>query len=296
MEVRGQNCEARLSVPSVGPIKQTRCPNCGVMMLIPPAVVAAQGDPRGHSEAKQQAALRRIFEPIPRPLAYAGGVLLILGLFAWLWLPAVMDLGQHRRVFMSDTSDLTTTTMNTNLSAANRRDLTLYGGVRLDARRDELERQFGLVLQNSRGMRPELYEGRKIGDVAFIVAGFYDGLLKEATLVMRERPVAMEVLQQELIEQFGEPQTTTDDNAGRTPSGLNGLRLAPSKDELAGKLASFPHRRALLWTDGNVRVDALIYSNEGVGGSTAAMLQIHLAATAWLQTSQTALRPVGLQP
>ena len=293
MEVRCQNCEARLSVPSVGPMKKTRCPKCGVMMLIQPAV-APRSHEHEHGEGKRQEALRRIFEPIPRPAAYAGGILLILMLFSWLWLPSVMEIGQRQRIFIADTAPSATATTS-NAPAAGR-DLTLFAGVRLDVRREELERPFGLVLQNTRGMRPELYEGRNAGDVALIAAGFYDGLLKEATLVMRERPVTVAVLEQELIEQFGEPQTRTDEDAGRSLDGLNGLHLDVSKDDLAGRLASFPHRRALLWTDGNVRVDAMIYFNDGAAGVTAAMVQVHLAATGWLQSSQTAVRPVGLRP
>ena len=297
MEVRCQNCQARLSVPSVGPIKKTRCPNCGVMMLVPPAGGSAPVEKLGHSEEKRQAALRRIFEPIPRPVAYAGGVLLILMLFSWLWLPSVMDLGQRKPVFLSD-SPTTPPAFITNTVAgtADHRDLMLFNGVRLDGRREDLERQFNLVLQNMRGMQPELYQGRNIGEIDLIMAGFYEGVLKEATLVMRERPVATEVIEQELLAQYGEPQTRTDDNSSRSLSGLNGLHLDPSKDQLAVKLAKFQHRRALLWTDGNVRVDALIFSSEGSSGSPSAVLQVHLAATAWLQASQTAVRPVGIRP
>ena len=297
MEVRCQNCEARLSVPSVGPIKKTRCPKCGVMMLIPPAGGVAPDEKPEHSEQKRQAALRRIFEPIPRPAAYAGGVLLILMLFSWLWLPSVMDLGQRKPLFLSE-SPTAPTALVTNVTpgTADRRDLMLFNGVRLDGRREDLERQFNLVLQNMRGMQPELYTGHNVGDIDLIMAGFYEGVLKEATLVMRERPVATEVIEQELLAQYGEPQTRTDDNSGRSLSGLIGLHLDASKDELAGKLAKFQHRRALLWTDGNMRVDALIYSSEGANGTPTARLQVHLAATAWLQASQTAVRPIGIRP
>ena len=297
MEVRCQNCEARLSVPSVGPIKKTRCPNCGVMMLVPPVGGEASGERHGHSEVKRQAALRRIFEPIPRPAAYAGGILLILMLFSWLWLPSVMDLGTRKPVFLSEspTSPAAAVT-NATAGAANRRDLMAFNGVRLDGRREDLERQFSLVLQNMRGMQPELYAGHNVGDIDLMLAGFYDGVLKEATLVIRERPIATEVIEQELLAQYGEPQTRTDDNSNRSLSGLNGLHLDAAKDELTAKLAKFQHRRALLWTDGSVRVDALIYSSEGASGTATAMLQVHLAATAWLQASQTAVRPVGIRP
>ena len=168
--------------------------------------------------------------------------------------------------------------------------------MRLDTRREELEHPFGLTLQNTRGMKPEIYEGRNAGDVELIMAYFYDGLLKEAALVMRARPVAPEVIQQELIENFGEPQTRTEESGGPGHLGLNGLRLDATKDDVAAKLASFPHRRALLWTDGKVRVDALIYFNNSGPGPASSMLQVHLAATGWLQANQPALRPVGLRP
>ena len=289
MEVRCQNCDARLSVPSVGPTKKTRCPHCGAMMLIPPAVPP----PPTHNESTEKEdrrVYRRVFEPIPRMAAYAGGLLLILIVLSPFWASSVMDFFQRKTVYSLD--NVAQPSVVTTNGMAGARELTAFGGVQLDIRRDDLERPFNLKIQNTRGMNPEIYAGHNAGNVEFILADFYDGILKEATLVMHGRAVAPEVIQQELIEQFGEPQTRTDENGGPGYLGLNGLRLDAGRDDVAGKLAAFHHRRALLWTDGNVRVDALIYFND----AGPAVLQVHLAATAWLQANQPALRAVGLRP
>ncbi len=289
MEVRCQNCDARLSVPSVGPTKKTRCPHCGTMILIHSATLPTAEEDAKHAEKRDRAASRRVFEPIPRAAAYAGGLLLILLILSPFWASGVLDFFQHNHVFFGDALQ------PTNSLAASGRDLTLFGGVRLDSRREELEKSFNLILQNTRGIRPEIYEGKNAGDVLLINADFYDGVLKETTLIMRARPVLPEVIEQELIQNFGEPQTRTDETSGTGRLGLNSLHIGSSQDDLAGKLASFPRRRALLWMDGKVRVDALIYFNDSAPSPVSAMLQIHLAATEWLQANQPALRPVGLR-
>ena len=125
------------------------------------------------------------------------------------------------------------------------------------------------------------------------MASFYDGLLKEATLITRERLATTETIQQELIDLYGEPQTRTDETGKSIHTGLTGLHGITGSDDLTGKLANYPHRRALLWTDGKVRLDAMIYSDDT---GRSAILQVHLAATDWLQANQSALRPPGLQP
>ena len=198
-----------------------------------------------------------------------------------------MDILQHQSPYTVHSTAGVSATTNTPPG----RDLTLYNDVRLDTRRDIMEHRFGLTLQNTRGMRPEIYIGHNIGDIEMITAFFYDGLLKEATLVMRERPVPIETIQIELIDQYGEPQTRTYENGEAPISGLTGLHGIVGNDDLNGKLAELKHRRASLWTDGKVRLDTLIYSDD-----TLAVLQVHLAATDWLQANQSALRPVGLQP
>ena len=270
-------------------MKKTQCPNCGTMVLIPPARPPVSETEDRHVKQKESAAFKRIFEPIPRSAAYAGGLLLIFLITSPFWIGNVMDSLQHQSPYLGPSkSDIAS---NTNLTKA--RDLTMYADVRLDTRRDEMEHRFGLTLQNTRGMRPELYLGHNAGDVDTIMASFYDGLLKEATLVMHERLTTTEALQQELIDLYGEPQTRTDENGKSIQTGLTGLHGITSSDDLTGKLASYPHRRALLWTDGKVRLDAMIYSDDT---GRSAILQVHLAATDWLQANQSALRPPGLQP
>jgi len=260
------------------------------MVLIPPARLSATAQEHAHEEKKESARIRRVFEPIPRAAAYGGGLLLILIVTSPFWMSSIMDSLQHQSPYLGDSKSDSSAITN---APPPGRDLTLYANVRLDARREEMEHRFGLTLQNTRGMRPEIYVGHNAGDVDTIMTSFYDGLLKEATLVMRERLVTADVIQQELIDQFGEPQTRTDESGQPTHTGLTGLHGVVGNDDLTGKLAGFPHRRGLLWMDGKVRLDALIYSDDA---GRSAILQVHLAATDWLQANQSALRPVGLQP
>ena len=289
MEVRCHNCDARLSVPSAGPMKKTQCPNCGTMVLIPPArpLSADAEDPRDGK--KESARLKRIFEPMPRSAAYAGGLLLVLLVSSPFWITFLSDALQHQSPYLGD-SKIDTAATN---APPHGRDLTQFAQVQLDAHREDLEHRFGLTLQNTRGMRPEIYVGHNAGDVETIMATFYDGLLKEATLVMRERPATLDTIQQELLDQYGEPQTRTDETGPSIHSSLTGLHGIAGSDDLSSKLAGYPHRRALLWMDGKVRLDALIYSDDT---GRSAVLQVHLAATDWLQANQSALRPVGLHP
>ena len=289
MEVRCQNCDARLSVPATGPLKKAPCPNCGIMALIPLTKPRALGREEKHAQKKERAGFKRIFEPIPRSAAYAGGLLLIFLLTSPFWISDVMDSLQRRSPYVSHNTDGTAASTN----AVPARDLTLYNDVRLEAHRDIMEHRFGLTLQNTRGMRPEIYIGHNIGDIEMITAFFYDGLLKETTLVMRERPVTTETIQLELIELYGEPQTRTREESKTPQSGLTGLRGIAGSDDLNSKLANLKHRNSVLWTDGKVRLDALIYSGDA---DTSAVLQVHLAATDWLQANQSALRTVGLKP
>ena len=270
-------------------MKKTQCPNCGTMVLIPPARPPVSETEDRHVKQKESAAFKRIFEPIPRSAAYAGGLLLIFLVTTPFWIGDVIDSLQHQSPYFGPSKSDTTSTTNT----AAIRDLTTYADVRLDTRRDEMEHRFGLTLQNTRGMRPEIYLGHNAGDIDTIMASFYDGLLKEATLVTRERLTTTEALQQELIDLYGEPQTRTDENGKSIQTGLTGLHGITSSDDLTGKLASYPHRRALLWTDGKVRLDVMIYSDDT---GRSAILQAHLAATDWLQANQSALRLPGLQP
>ena len=53
-----------LASPLFGPMKKTRCPNCGALMLIPPAAAAPAGGEHEHTDKRHKAALRRVFPVI----------------------------------------------------------------------------------------------------------------------------------------------------------------------------------------------------------------------------------------
>ena len=289
MEVQCQNCGVKLSKPVTGSLDKAQCPNCGIMVPIPPTRSHVRDQAEKHAQKKERTSFKRIFEPIPRAAAYAGGALLIFLITSPFWISRAIDIIQRQSPYIIPSVD-TPSSSTTNTPTG--RDLTLYNDVRLGTRRDIMEHRFGLTLQNTRGMRPEIYVGHNIGDIDMIMGFFYDGLLKEVTLVMRERPATMETIQLELIDLYGEPQTRTREDAKDLRS-LTGLRGIVGNDDLNSKLAAFKHRYASLWTDGKVRLDTLIYSNDD---DTSAILQVHLAAADWLETNRSALRPVGLQP
>jgi ribosomal protein S27E len=301
MEVRCQNCHARLSVPSVGSLKEIQCPKCGAMMLLPKATAAPVTSALAEqSRKKHKTALRRVFDPIPQPVTYGAGILLALLLFSpFMWSLFFSDSAREK-VFITD-EPLSNTVARSNgetrvaviisTNAPPRYNLTEYAGVRLDAPRTDLDYRYNLTLQNTRGMQPEIYEGTRVGDIERITLRFYAGQLKHFTVLMRPRPVSPESVRQDLTDQFGPPQQIEDISDRPTGPGLAGLSgLGGPRPEPE---PVFPHRRELIWSDAQTRVVATIHYSATGNGQSMTMLEVEVAAVAWLRAHNPLLGSVS---
>ncbi|MCG3146645.1 MAG: hypothetical protein PCFJNLEI_00079 [Verrucomicrobiae bacterium] len=242
---------------------------------------------------KHRHALQRVFDPIPRPVLYTAGIILGLALFSPFWFYLVSEPFERTPIYLTDDAQsLPVPTNNHSKSAAPifnpdqavATELVQFAGIRLETRRDELEHRFNLVLQNTRGMQPEIYVAHPADEIQRLTAHFYDGVLKDFTLVMRERLVPLATVQTQLEAQFGPPTDQRDAGPENSTAGLGGLGLG--NDSVAKKLAAFAQRRLLVWSDDNYRVDATIYFNHGVSPQPLAVLQIRLAAAAWLKSNR----------
>jgi hypothetical protein len=293
MQVRCQNCGARFSVP-VGQPREINCPKCGALLMapLPGAPVEPEALPRfgrGH------ASLKRVFEPIPKPLVYLAGGALALLLSAPFWIYLVSGSGSRPPLISDDSAPIPVPPPVTNGAAAapvidDSQSGTLtfdrFRGVRLEAGREDLQRRFNLRLRNTRGMVPEIYQVERTGDIEEMTASFYGNALKEFSMVLRERSASPEDIQKELVAQFGEPQQTEE--VANTPGAWQPL----AADELTSKLTGFPERRELAWADEQYRVEAKIYHTPP-GIAPRAMLSVQVSAAGWLKTNQPLMGSVS---
>ena len=278
MQIRCQNCRARLSVPA-GDLREVKCPHCGVLMVLPPES-ASHGD-----ERRSQNALKRMYDPIPRPVVYLAGAGIALLLTSPFWIYILRERFSRRAPIISnDLREIALPSITNSVTAPpllneqNAGTLTFdqFRAVRLDAGREDL-RRFNLRLQNTRGMVPEIYEAERIGDIEQLTAYFYGNALKEFSIVIRERRDTPSEVQQELVAQFGEPQDVqeSDNTARGIGGGLAGL--SSGNMDLTQK---YPKRRDLFWADELNRVDATIFYD-----ATGTLLSVRVSAAAWLKSN-----------
>lgn len=291
MQVRCQNCGARLSVPP-GELREIKCPRCGVLMMLPPPNEPV--DPESRSAARRaRTSLKRVYEPIPRPVVYLAGAGLALLLTSPFWIYVLKERWTRRPPIIEDDtativvpeSSSATTTSAPLLAEGDVGTLSFdrFHGVRLESGRDDMQRRFNMRLQNTRGMVPEIYEADRLGDFEQLLAYFYGNALKEFSFTMRERRDTPDAAQQELMDQFGEPQQVVEsDNTSR---GL-GVGLPGISSGNSDFTAKFPRRRDLTWFDDQNRVDATIYYN-----ATDIMLSVRVSAATWLKANKPLVNP-----
>src|ERR1043166_2640978 len=152
MDVRCHNCGQRFAAPAGETGPEVRCPSCGFAVFM--AIAAPKRDelprrPVVEAEPRRaKASLRRVFDPIPRPVAYVAGVAVILVIMAPFWLYLLKDGYRRRTIVPSDDTAAIVVPPSTSVPPAapvfdeSRPPLiTLdqYHGVRLDASRDDLQ-------------------------------------------------------------------------------------------------------------------------------------------------------------
>ncbi len=306
MEVRCQNCEQRIVVAGGQSNQKVTCPSCGASQLVLAAPAPKARSWFGRGAGPGGATLRRVFEPIPRPLAYLAGLVLTLLILAPFWLYLFRDrYEKHTYRLSDDTATLTVAPAPQTPPAAPvfgearpaKTTLDEFLGVRLESSRDDLQQRFTLVLQNTQGMVPEIYEVRKTRNLEHMTAYFYNNVLKEVSMVLRERRAPPDAVQKELVDQFGEPNEVVDTKAPPAASplgtGLLNLGVGQQADDLDSKLAAYPLRRDLAWFDDQNRIDCSIRYSSIDPSQCVSLLSIHMRTAAWLKTNQPLLNAVA---
>jgi hypothetical protein len=171
-------------------------------------------------------------------------------------------------------------------------------GIRLDANLEQLQRQFTLRLQNTRGMVPEIYEAAQAGDVDSVTMHFYNNLLKEFWVDTRERRVMPDKIERELREKFGEPKDRAlkSDKPGDESLGLglftaaSGIKAGADREK---KLAAYLYHVNISWSDDQTHADASIYYTSVKPELCATLLTVHICAAQWLNNNRPQLGPVA---
>ncbi len=313
MEFRCQHCGQRIVLTSLPATPEVGCPACGLLTWVPRPPVNSTTHRRANQEnrpppSSQRRRLRRIFEPIPRPFAYLVGASLVLIVLAPFWIYLIKErLDRHPPLLSDDAISIpvptaTETTPPPPAIEEPRAEVTNaideFLGIRLDANLEQLQRQFTLRLQNTRGMVPEIYEATQAGDVASVTMHFYNNLLKEFWVDTRERRVTPDRIERELQETFGEPKDRglKADKPGNESLGLGlfttagGIKAGADREK---KLAAFPYRVDVSWSDDQTHAEASIYYTSEKPELCTSLLTMHISAAQWLNNNRPQLGSVA---
>jgi DNA-directed RNA polymerase subunit RPC12/RpoP len=313
MEFRCQHCGQRIILTALPTTPEVQCPACGLLTKVrrPPTDSAAhrRANQDDHPPPPtQRRRLRRIFEPIPRPFTYLVGASLVLIVLAPFWIYLVKEGLDRRPPVLSDDAisipvpAATETTPPPRAIEEPRAELTNvideFLGVRLDANLEQLQRRFTLRLQNTRGMVPEIYEATQAGDVDSVTMHFYNNLLKEFWVDTRERRVMPDTIERELREKFGEPKDRAlksgkpdDENLGLGLfTAADGVKAGADREK---KLAAFPYRVDVSWSDDQTHAEASIYYTSETPERCTSLLTMHISAAEWLNNNRPQLVPVA---
>ncbi len=160
-------------------------------------------------------------------------------------------------------------------------------GIRLDANLEQLQQRFTLRLQNTRGMVPEIYEATGAGTVDSVTLHFYNNLLKEFWVDARPRRITPDRIEKQLREQFGEPRESalkSNKSADERPD--LGLFTGADREK---RLAGFPYRVDISWSDNQTHADASIYYTSDKPERCTALLTMHISAVQWLNNNRPPL-------
>ena len=301
MEFRCHNCGHRIVLKVSPTAPEIECPSCGVVMRSPQTSSGSRPPGDESPPPPSERTMRRIFEPIPRPFAYLVGGVIVLAVLAPFWVYLLKEHISHRPPLLSDdaSSISVPSPLETNASPPAPEELRPestskideFQGIRLNSNREDLQRRFNLLLQNTRGMVPEIYEAGRNGDVNNVVLHFYNNSLKEFWVEMRERRVVPDQIEKELREQFGEPRERTLSSGGRGDAGLasslsNVTDMVNAGSERERKLAAFPYRVAFMWLDGETRAEAILYYTSVRPALCSSLLILHATAARWLDNNR----------
>jgi hypothetical protein len=307
MEFRCQNCGHRIVLNTPPTVPGVVCPSCGALTK-PPGPPTSDRRPADEDlSGPDERTLRRIFEPIPRPFTFLIGGLIVLAILAPFWVYLVKERVVRRAPLLSDDASSIPVSLpvETNASppaleelrAGSTDKIDEFQGIRLNSNREDLQRRFNLLLQNTRGMVPEIYEAGGDGDVDRVVLHFYDNSLKEFWVEMRERRVVPDQIEKELRQQFGEPKERTVGSGGPVAAGIssslsNATGAVSGSSDRERKLAAFPYRIAFTWLDDETRTEATIYYTSARPALCSSLLALHATAARWLDSNHPRIGPV----
>lgn len=273
-----------------------------------PGVRAAGPRPVPNDRAERRSG-RRTFEPIPGAFAYGIGIVLVLLILAPFWLNWFMDSLDREPVLVTEDVESLQVKPSTSTNAAEpvmrapsstEFALDQYGGLRLDSLRDEIQQKFGLRLQNSPGMLPEIYVATDLDKIDQISAHVYNNRLKEFFMVTTERRVLPSVIERELTEEFGVPRERLETKGGSTWSGIGGLPVpattaaGATSTDMAKKLETFARSRYLAWEDDENRVEATIYYTSLDSDQCVSVAVVHVSAARWLAANRPGLGTLSM--
>jgi hypothetical protein len=312
MEFRCQHCRHRVVLTAPPATPEVECPACGLLTKVPhpptDSAVHHHANPEDHvPPSTQRRRLRRIFEPIPRPFAYLVGASLVLAVLAPFWIYLLKERLDRRRPVLSDDAISIPVPAATETSPppptieVSRPDLTNgideFLGIRLDDTLEQLQRRFALRLQNTRGMIPEIYEAARAGEVDYVTMHFYNNLLKEFWVDTRERRSTPDRIERDLREQFGEPRDRAlksgkpgNDGLGLGLFTADGIKTGVDREK---RLAAFPYRVDISWSDDQSRAEASIYYTSEKPELCTSLLTMHITAAQWLNNNRPQLGPVA---
>jgi hypothetical protein len=307
MEFRCQNCGHRIVLNTPPTAAEVACPSCGAVTK-PPGPPTSGRLPEDVDLARpDERTLRRIFEPIPRPFTFLVGGLIVLAILAPFWVYLLKERVVHRAPLLSDDASSISVPppVETNATPPVREEPPMestnkideFQGIRLNSNREELQRRFNLLLQNTRGMVPEIYEAGRDGDVNNVVLHFYNNSLKEFWVEMRERRVVPDQIEKELREQFGEPRERTVRSSGQSDVGLgsslsNATGIGNAGSDRERKLAEFPYRVTFTWLDDETLIEATIYYTSVRPALCSSVLTLHATAARWLDNNRPRISSV----
>ena len=151
-----------------------------------------------------------------------------------------------------------------------------FGDIRLDTALQSLQQRFKFQWENSPTNTPAIYLAVRQQGLDVCRAHFYDNVLKEFFLVLPPTTASPEAITEQLHRLLGElPQwlknreeVSDDYNPGSVVSGM---------------LRPYPERQQVAWSDGENRIDAVIYSRITNTGQRESLLTVHVRAANWIK-------------
>lgn len=227
--------------------------------------------------------LRRVYQPIASPWLYLAGLLMVLAITAPFWLGLFEGSSGPPVVFTDEQPAADATPWTRPSTEPNRRlapisPLDQFEGLYIDAPREALERRFTLHRRNTRGMEPEIYEGRGGQGIDWVVMYFYQNRLKEFLVIQSPRVATVDEILRLFRIQYGDPVDWSDGEGtpGRT---ITGWPLGESETARYERFGLF---RRFLWRDDQHELSVAIHFTSTDPVTCESMVIARLSAHAWL--------------